>query len=868
MNELKKILINTLFIIDKSMLSCYRKMKLNIIKSKKIMSKYDGNKPLAFTIIKDEIDLKNVFVKSIKKAIFTDIKIEELNFSPRSYNALKKANIHTFRNLIFAKLKYFNSIENLGTRSKDEIINKINDVIYVYNVKKYRAKEIEKLVDDFIENNNSNIFYNSQLFKNILLNNLNDDEIKSLYNLNINDLLKNNYEWIEYLEGFIIYLISTSYNHHLSLLEINNEFIDNNFIIKNLDIFLENMISNKKLKKIDNNYFIAYPSIIEKLIENQNNQEKIIVTQRLLGNTLEEVGKKLNLTRERVRQIVSRYLENTNDCWEDRFSSIFSKYNFELDSFMKILKMPKMSYYYLSNKYNKGINPIFTIHTDSSISKYIRENALNYCKTIGIFEDNKFILKNKSNIVDYLIEKECNHEIQIEKFYKKYNDFIKVKNINISNNYNLRTFENKISAKRNILWKLGKNFRYFDFDKIDVNEFLKDLNISNFANKEIAAKILLDTNPEITEKYGINDEYELHNFLKKIVEFEDINFGIKVDFLRMPMIGIGNYNRNQQIQELMFSEAPIKDHDLAELYSSLYGVKPQNVMANYFDCIKQYLSDGYFRIDYSEFTENEFNIMKNAMTKNIYNLDTVINLYSQNFPTGDRKKINIYNLNKLNYKITGNCIYKSIFSSLESAMRSYFPNEANTVTLDDEIMQMYSHSTFSLVRESLTTTYKWIQFDKNKYINFNILDKNGITIDDINDFCVQANRIAKGNFFTYKYLLSKGFEHKIIDLGFDSYFYESLLKNNNKISYRQLGNNTLFKYSNTKMSITFGDLLFDILCEVLTIDIYDLMELLSNNYGIIMEKNNIVSHIKSTTLYYKDTWEKVYIDYDKYFEEV
>ena len=52
------------------------------------------------------------------------------------------------------------------------------------------------------------------------------------------------------------------------------------------------------------------------------------------------------------------------------------------------------------------------------------------------------------------------------------------------------------------------------------------------------------------------------------------------------------------------------------------------------------------------------------------------------------------------------------------------------------------------------------------------------------------------------------------------------------------------------------------------IDLYDLIDLLEDHYGISLPKEKLMEIISGTTLYYDTIMEAVYIDYDTYFEEI
>lgn len=72
----------------------------------------------------------------------------------------------------------------------------------------------------------------------------------------------------------------------------------------------------------------------------------------------------------------------------------------------------------------------------------------------------------------------------------------------------------------------------------------------------------------------------------------------------------------------------------------------------------------------------------------------------------------------------------------------------------------------------------------------------------------------------------------------------------------------------SKTSLTMSDLIEQIVYDYRKIDIYDLIDFLRETYGIRSEKHKILEMIREKDLYYDEIMEKVYIDYDEYFEEI
>lgn len=56
-------------------------------------------------------------------------------------------------------------------------------------------------------------------------------------------------------------------------------------------------------------------------------QDCAVLTGRLYGQTLEEIGNKLNLTRERIRQIEAKCIRKAPPLSEDLYALVFQKYD-------------------------------------------------------------------------------------------------------------------------------------------------------------------------------------------------------------------------------------------------------------------------------------------------------------------------------------------------------------------------------------------------------------------------------------------------------------------------------------------------------------------------------------------------------------
>ncbi len=111
--------------------------------------------------------------------------------------------------------------------------------------------------------------------------------------------------------------------------------------------------------------------------------------------------------------------------------------------------------------------------------------------------------------------------------------------------------------------------------------------------------------------------------------------------------------------------------------------------------------------------------------------------------------------------------------------------------------------------------------------------------------------------------------HTLDEYGFEDRFYSSLLAEcKSEVSYLRIGGNKLFILG--KCRVRWEDFVESIVFsqENFAIDIYDLKDLLQSKYGIITSVYKLMESTKNTSMYYDSISEKIYADYDTYYEEI
>jgi hypothetical protein len=154
------------------------------------------------------------------------------------------------------------------------------------------------------------------------------------------------------------------------------------------------------------------------------------------------------------------------------------------------------------------------------------------------------------------------------------------------------------------------------------------------------------------------------------------------------------------------------------------------------------------------------------------------------------------------------------------------------------------------------------------FINIRKLNSIGVTATDLEGYCERVWAfVPEGEYFTIAKLSSDGFSDPLSDLGFEDHFYASvLLEDRDHFSYQRIGGVKLLKCGEGQASIR--EFLESLVRKLARIYIYDLEDLLRNEYGIELPPYKLTEFIRETDLYYDPIMQAVYDSYETYWEEI
>lgn len=808
---------------------------------------------------------------------YYDIPVTELGLSARGVNCLIKEGYAYASKILNLTKNELLLIDNMGNKTANEILNMLESTDFA--AAETELNEFEKKIDSYCKQcvlliheklnrvhagrlypglqdffgeycSNGNWISESDLIENTNL-------IEKLYNIDVlHSAVK---QQIIFLLESEIYGLSELYLQaklpdHLENTNIFQDIVD--------EMFSENIIDYAPNGNIE----IKRMSAKEYAQTLKTEKEKELLIGKINGETLEELGNKYEVTRERVRQIIVKILRKKPHLKEDFFAAVFQEYSISREEFTFGFGEPIETYNFLAIAYRVGRREISKLIDDNSYSTYFRKVAekIVYRNYINVGDER--IKCNRPELVDYVIRIFCQEDTDFNSFVELYNMFLE--DYGLENDEKLilnnGTYENRLCESYILLWKQWKRFRYYNIEEKDFDELIQTLALEQYQDVEYSTYKFFIEYPELMRSYDIHDEYELHNLLKKIYRNQNNDY---IKFKKMPTIEFGTADRDNQVLELLIQYAPISNNELAERYEEEYGVRTETVLANVLKNFDEYFYNGLYSIDAKPLPMAELERMRAVLENDFYTVNDVKRIYLREFPNADVRLVNAYTLKTMGYRVYSGYVIRNTYSSAVAYFREMLTSK-DIVDIGKFPKELLSTVAFTTELAKLKRAYEIIEFLPYQYINIRRLNSVEITKKILCQYaCEVAEFVGRGEYFTIFSLKNGGFISDLDSLGFDDCFYGSLLaEEHNKFSYRKMGKTKVFVKGNYDISLK--SFIIYLLNAEEKIDIYDLVDLLEEKYYVKTDKDKILTLIKDTSLYYNSIMEKVYINYDIYFEEV
>ena len=337
----------------------------------------------------------------------------------------------------------------------------------------------------------------------------------------------------------------------------------------------------------------------------------------------------------------------------------------------------------------------------------------------------------------------------------------------------------------------------------------------------------------------------------------------------MPTIEFGTVDRERQVRGFLSLLSPISKQDFIKEYEDYYGVDSKTFAANYLFYVEKYYCNGAYDIKFEEYDDNILSNIRELLSEELYTVQEVKEKLKKAFPDYKGELLNPILLKKLDYKISGGYIFKNNYSSASNYFFKILQKD-EIIKLDNISSRIKRLPMFLSQLSKLKEDYEIIEFLPNYFIKFSKLEKLGITKEDLRQYCLDVlSFIGENKYFTLFSLKKEGFYHKLDDLGFEDYFYTSILiEDREKISYKRIGKNKLMYSSNegSSFEIFLENIVYQ--QEKLYIEIYELNDLLKEKYNLQFNISELINSIKNTSMHYDPVSKTVFADYEIYYEVI
>ena len=625
------------------------------------------------------------------------------------------------------------------------------------------------------------------------------------------------------------------------------------------------MLNERRLDYEESKISLHYPTVSEWISGIKDERDRFILSGRAHGKTLENVSEELGITRERVRQIESKYLRNKPRLKEDKYRYLFNEYYLSRDDFYYAFPDESdLTFSFLKMGHGKrGTQSIEDAMSDAKVSDHIKRGLQRLLCRNYLIDGNNAIPAKRPEIVKYFVRKECHQDTNLNDFVKKYDAFLRDHGFESAEELKAdpQVYANMIAASRFALWKQWRTFRYYDVDANDYADFVQTINLPQFDHKEISTLKILRDNQELMREYDIHDEYELHDLLKKIWN----QYGnIQVDFARMPTLRIGSgVDREQQILELLEEVTPINVNDFAKLYEEVYGVKAPVFISNLAPVINRYFHDGIYEIQSEVLSDEQYAKMKEVLTEECYSINRIRQIFFKLYPDDKLEKINAYTLKMLGFKYFSGYVIRSKYNSAHEYFEKLLDVPYFDVASVDHDVRFAA--AFSGIYQQKRDQLSLIEYEEGKCISQNELaEKYGISKDDMIQLRnAMLKMIDPDTVYSIHYLKNHGLHLENTKFeNWSDYALSSILAGaKDQIKSIKMGHVRVFCQAEQPtiyllISQVFGDADQMKYC--------DLVSTFENQYGVHLKDDKVKTIIKDSDYYYDPIDKMIYRNYQVY----
>ena len=631
----------------------------------------------------------------------------------------------------------------------------------------------------------------------------------------------------------------------------------------NIENFTKDFNSLYNLGKIGiNNFGIYYKKDSIKDYINKNYDSKIsnILLDRLNGLTLEEIGEKNDITRERVRQICKKQFDRilSLNYYEDKYSDIFKKYDWTKKLFCELFNLDSYIYGFLSLKYDKGVENINGILLDDDFDEEIK-NKYKSLNNISV-NNNGSIINNTNDVLIEILKENQDKQLTsaelLEIYNNQLNEYRELKLVELDE----RTLSSRLSRMENTIMGYHQTIRYYDYSKIS-NENIKVLeDMLNLDDGFYSTEYLFENNKLFMKEINIFDCYELHNLLKYKIDDDENN----VYFIRMPNFLVGYEDKNEFLIDKINEYAPISIDDFVDMLHDDYGHYKPTMFTYIGQYLSEYIHDNILETEIYLIDNNIREKLINNLHDDIYSTKYIKELFVEYGIDISKNVFTRTNFDSIGYCFRNGYIIKKEYSSINKYLEIK-SNQNSIIRIDTDLLKC--GSIYNTIND-YCKSYNIFKVNNGLYIPKLMMNEKGINRLKISEIIKEMKNVFSDMlYFSVENIKNEINIQNIVDLGFDDEFIENIVFYNSEISTLRINNHKLFSFLKKKMSIqTFIE---DEMDKYRSISIGDFVNNVNEEYSIDLTYDVVKGYVYGlSNIYYSQILDKLYVDKEDFYKEI
>lgn len=503
---------------------------------------------------------------------------------------------------------------------------------------------------------------------------------------------------------------------------------------------------------------------------------------RLQGETLEQTGNILGLTRERIRQITAKVLDKRPALEEDRYRSLFDGYQMTREQFCAITDEPGEVYGYLALTKTKGADrrPLEEALDDETLDEAVRAAI---CEVVGegfAYIDGVRVALQRKPVIEALLKSRVSEKcVSLDEFLTLYRAFVEEHGMD-----DMEVFEGtgpRAMAANLDRWEfvmqsgapkdadgVRRDIRYYDWNARDFAPLREAIRVFAAKHGGVECSTALLMRDEAVDAAAaaldVRNEYELHCVLRRIMG--DVDF---MTLKKRPIVQFGRADRNRQVLELIEEMGPADAYELAAAYEERYGVAEATFRGSFLKDFASYETGGRYAVAEVELTASQRELVNNVLRGRPYvAFGEVRERFESAFPDAPPLALDARSLEPLGYATAGGLLVRedvdlpSVFGDIMDSRETFGVDDA------DLGRDVFRNEVFRSELNKRIRAFQIVEYEPDRFVLASALARMGasVTTEDLRDFVDAAiEYMEPGRPYSVKALRAAGFSHPVFGLG-------------------------------------------------------------------------------------------------------